>query len=39
MTLTAVQVDEQAGSGKPKALAPGKHHDEHGLYLEVGNAT
>jgi integrase len=37
MALTALQV-EQAGSGKPKALAPGKHHDEHGLYLEVRNA-
>jgi integrase len=38
MTLTALQV-EQAGSGKPKALRPGKHHDEHGLYLEVRNAA
>jgi integrase len=38
MGLTALQV-EQAGSGKLKALAPGKHHDEHGLYLEVRNAT
>jgi integrase len=38
MALAALQVG-QAGSGKPKALAPGKHHDEHGLYLEVRNAT
>ncbi len=38
MALTALQV-EQAGSGKPKALAAGKHDDEHGLYLGVGNAT
>jgi integrase len=38
MALTALQV-EQAGSGKPKALGPGKHHDEHGLYIEVRNAT
>jgi integrase len=38
MALTALQV-EQAGSGKPKALGAGKHHDEHGLYLEVRNAT
>ena len=38
MGLTALQV-EQAGSGKPKALGSGKHHDEHGLYLEVRNAT
>src|SRR5262245_11553867 len=38
MALTALQVG-QAGSGKPKSLGPGKHHDEHGLYLEVRNAT
>jgi hypothetical protein len=38
MALTALQV-EQAGSGKPTALGPGKHPDEHGLYLEVRSAT
>src|SRR5262245_56191307 len=38
MALTALQVG-QAGSGKPKSLGPGKHHDGHGLYLEVRNAT
>jgi integrase len=38
MALTALQV-EQAGSGKPKALGPGKHHDDDGLYLEVRGAT
>jgi integrase len=38
MALTALQV-EQAGSGKGKALGPGKHHDEQGLYLEVRNAS
>jgi integrase len=38
MTLTALQV-EHAGSGKGKSLGIGKHHDEHGLYLEVRNAT
>ncbi len=38
MALTALQVD-QAGTGKPKSLDPGKHHDEHGLYIEVRNAT
>jgi hypothetical protein len=30
MALTALQV-EQSGSEEPKALAPGKHHDEQGL--------
>jgi integrase len=38
MALTALQV-QQAGSGKPRSLGPGKHHDEHGLYIEVRNAT
>ena len=38
MALTALQV-KQAGSGKPKALGPGKHHDEGGLYIEVRNVT
>jgi hypothetical protein len=38
MALTVLQV-EQAGSAKPKALGPGKHHDENGLYLEVRNVT
>jgi integrase len=38
MALRALQV-EQAGSGKPKALGAGKHHDEYGLYLEVRNMT
>src|SRR5262245_20247813 len=37
MALTALQV-EQAGSGNPRALGPGKHHDEHGLYIEVRSA-
>jgi integrase len=38
MALTALVV-VQAGSGKGEALGPGKHHDEHGLYMEVRNAT
>jgi hypothetical protein len=38
MALTALQV-EQSGTGKPKSLGLGKHHDELGLYLEVRNAT
>lgn len=38
MALSALQV-EQAGSGKPKALGPGKHHDGRGLYLEVATQT
>jgi integrase len=38
MALTALQVD-QAGTGKPKSLGTGKHHDGDGLYLEVRNAT
>jgi integrase len=38
MELTALQV-EQAGTGKGKALAPGKHHDGNGLYLDVRTAT
>jgi integrase len=38
MALTALQVD-QAGTGKPKSLGAGKHHDGDGLYLEVRNAT
>ena len=39
VALTALQV-EQAGSGKPRALSAGKkHHDGHGLYIEVRNAT
>jgi hypothetical protein len=38
MALTTLQV-EQAGTGKPKSLGPGKHHDEHGLYVEVRNPT
>src|SRR5215471_16092454 len=38
MALTALQV-EQAGTGKPKSIGPGKTHDERGLYLEVRNAT
>jgi integrase len=36
--LTAFQI-ENAGTGKPKALGAGKHHDEDGLYLEVRSAT
>jgi integrase len=38
MELTAKQV-EQAGTGKGKALAPGRHHDGNSLYLEVRKAT
>src|SRR5215471_13589669 len=38
MGLTTFQV-EQAGTGKPKALGAGKHHDGDGLYLEVRSAT
>jgi integrase len=36
--LTSLQV-EYAGSGKHKALGMGKHHDGHGLYLEVRGAA
>jgi hypothetical protein len=36
--LTSLQV-EYAGSGKPKALGFGKHHDGQGLYLEVRGAA
>jgi integrase len=37
MALTALQVEH---AGKPDAkLGAGKHHDEHGLYLEVRKAT
>jgi integrase len=38
MALTALQI-EQAGLGKPKSLNPGRHPDEHGLYLEVISPT
>jgi hypothetical protein len=34
--LTALQV-EQAGTDKPKSLGPGKHDDDHTLYIGVRN--
>ena len=37
MALTTFQVEQ---AGKPQAkLGAGKHHDEHGLYLEARSAT
>jgi hypothetical protein len=38
MALTTFQV-EQAGTGKPKALGIGRHHDGGGLYVDVCGAT